>query len=304
MADEEDDLELQDQPAAPVAPPQPVAPPAPTPMPPQAIQPAGPNRPVAGPGYIYMGQNAGPAASRPVGLPSVSAQPWLNQVADYQKDMVGNAMMKEARSDPNLATAQKAVQAATQYQAQRGYDKDLQNGMPADQAMTKWGPMLFGQSGAGMSRMASTVRAMRPPPPQLRSVGGRLWNVNPTGTQATPLTPETKPKEKTWSFDDKADYNNANSEIKRLDAELNKTPSKDPDLRKEQFANQDMLKHQKFINQLKINELKRKYSEDSTDTSSARKPSDNSPKEVTRRTKDGRKAVFDASTKEFIRYAD
>lgn len=52
--------------------------------------------------------------------------------------------------------ASKAVEAAEQLIARNGYQKDIQNGMPSNTALAKWGPMLFkGASGlATIERMS------------------------------------------------------------------------------------------------------------------------------------------------------
>jgi hypothetical protein len=47
--------------------------------------------------------------------------------------------------------AGKAIEAAVRYQGQRGYQLDIQGGMPADRAMAKWGPLLFHSAPGAMS---------------------------------------------------------------------------------------------------------------------------------------------------------
>lgn len=56
--------------------------------------------------------------------------------------------------------AAKAVETAIQYQGQRGFEQDTQNGMPAAQAMAKWGPMIFNRSPSGI---ATALRMGQPP---------------------------------------------------------------------------------------------------------------------------------------------
>jgi hypothetical protein len=55
-----------------------------------------------------------------------------------------------------LNQAIQAIESQRRYQAQRGYQADIKAGMPAAEAMTKWGPLLFaGPKGAGaMPKMA------------------------------------------------------------------------------------------------------------------------------------------------------
>jgi len=55
--------------------------------------------------------------------------------------------------------AVKAIELAMQYQGQRGFVQDTQNGMPSAQAMAKWGPMLFSRSPTGI---ATALRLANP----------------------------------------------------------------------------------------------------------------------------------------------
>lgn len=55
--------------------------------------------------------------------------------------------------------AVKAIEAAMQYQGQRGYQQDTANGMTSAQALTKWGPLLFSRSPTGM---ATALRLSNP----------------------------------------------------------------------------------------------------------------------------------------------
>lgn len=63
------------------------------------------------------------------------------------------AVLSVSPFDP-IEQQHKAVQAAIMFQGRRGYDKDLQSGMPADQALAKWGPMLFADKPQEMVKMA------------------------------------------------------------------------------------------------------------------------------------------------------
>ncbi len=56
--------------------------------------------------------------------------------------------------------AEKAIEMATRFVGQRGYQRDLQSGLSAEQAFAKWAPMLFHSSPAGM---AGALKAATPP---------------------------------------------------------------------------------------------------------------------------------------------
>jgi len=69
----------------------------------------------------------------------------------------------EALNQLPVAQAQSAINAAMQYQAQRGYMRDIENGTSPDQALAKWGPMMF-RSGAGMSSLMKNIAARNEAP--------------------------------------------------------------------------------------------------------------------------------------------
>lgn len=79
----------------------------------------------------------------------------------WQRMQVGRVMNQY----PERQAAQ-AVQAATRFMAQQGYQRDLQSGMPQADALAKWAPSLFFQPGVQVTpgTMASFIRAVRPQP--------------------------------------------------------------------------------------------------------------------------------------------
>lgn len=74
------------------------------------------------------------------------------------------AHMERSLANVPIAQAQAAIAAATQYQAQRGYQKDLENGKDPGEALAKWAPMMFGKTPAAMGGAASLIKATRPEP--------------------------------------------------------------------------------------------------------------------------------------------
>lgn len=210
----------------------------------------------------------------------------------------------------------KAVEAATRYQAQRGYQQDLQSGMNAAQAFAKWGPMLFKQATGVPESIERTV----PPPitPQqmiqnrlnqqkfeaaqaaakakanageLRSVGGVLYRVRP-GQQPEALTeaPAQKPTETVTE-----EY-----EIPAVEG----TPSKPASKGFFGFGAHPEIPAVADQPAKKIKKTRKVGPSDSEDELEPPNPAQTKTKEVIRTTKDGRKAVFDADTKKFIRYAE
>lgn len=96
--------------------------------------------------------------------------------------------------------AMKAVDAAIRYQGQRGYMRDLQNGMNAAQAFAKWGPMLFKQATGipeaidrSVPAPLSAYQKAQLAKPSLHAVSGGLYRVPPTGTPETLVAPPVKP---------------------------------------------------------------------------------------------------------------
>lgn len=60
------------------------------------------------------------------------------------------SVYSQAYSHLPVEQAGQAVTAALKYQGMRGYQQDLQSGMDASRALSKWAPLLFGGSPAGM----------------------------------------------------------------------------------------------------------------------------------------------------------
>lgn len=111
--------------------------PEPMPMPVQS-----PEQP--SPSYLAAMERMKAEQSR---MPSVPQQFNQQQAALPE---INWAALQNARADQ----AAKAIAIAMQYQGMRGYQKDLANGTPAAQALSKWAPaMFYGQgSGSGMAR--------------------------------------------------------------------------------------------------------------------------------------------------------
>lgn len=82
-------------------------------------------------------------------------------MADDQYDYeINPRAVEQLFREQKLDDALKAVAAATQYQGMRGYQQSLKDGMAADKAMAKYGPMIFYKAPAGFG---SAQRALTPP---------------------------------------------------------------------------------------------------------------------------------------------
>lgn len=147
--------------------------------------------------------------------------------------------------------AVKAVDAATRYIGQRGYQKDLASGMNAAQAFAKWGPTLFKQA-TGIPE--SIERSVAPPisPQQLivnrlnqakfdaaqaaakqkadegdlRTVGGVLYRVKP-GQEPTALTKPPVAKPEPLSLSQQEEIKDAYKEQDEARKDMAKAATKD-----------------------------------------------------------------------------
>lgn len=177
--DEEDELGLldeQDETAAP--------PPAPAPRvtlltPPPAAAAAPPM--VAAPG------------SAPVVAPPVAARPY-SPAPGYNPTQVGQdvaitRMLKQMGNAP-IAEAEAAVATALKFQATRGYQKDLQNGVSPAEALTKWAPLMFTAPKAStLGQAANLVRAGRAGADKVMDIGGQGYLYDPGTRTMKALTP-------------------------------------------------------------------------------------------------------------------
>lgn len=74
-------------------------------------------------------------------------------------------MIERSYGNLPIAEAQKAINAAMQYQAMRGYKSDLESGKPAAEALSRWMPLMIAKPGGGnLAGVASMIRATQPKP--------------------------------------------------------------------------------------------------------------------------------------------
>lgn len=140
---------------------------------------APPRAAVAAPGGTAI---APPPAASPFLSPSQAAQQETMRRLQYQV------------RDLPLAEAEQAVSTALKFQAIRGYQKDLQAGVTAPEALARWAPIMFSQPKAGtLGQAASMVRAGTPQEKYM-DIGGVGYQMK--AGKAIPLTtkaPTVKP---------------------------------------------------------------------------------------------------------------
>ena len=172
-----------------VAPPPPVMPP-PQAMPPglqTTVDPSQQGRMYMGPALsapqeaAFMQSAPGTRVAPPRGVvpPAASSSgplpPWMANPAPPSANTMDQ--LSQSWGVP-LAQAQSAVESAERMQAQRGYKEDLDKGVPAAEAMAKWGPILFSGSKTAMPR------PVQPKPFQFHQGG----TFNPNSGQWSPIS--------------------------------------------------------------------------------------------------------------------
>lgn len=186
------------------------------------------------------------------------------------------------------AQAAAAVEAATRDQAIRGYQADAKI-MPPGEALAKWAPILFsGPKGGNLGQAASFIRATRAPTPRPMNVGGRAYLYDEATRSMQPLTPATAGKADPFEMET---YRSTLRDIQATQRDLDANPAAldaDDKRRKLQYL------HSQAAEIAARNRAPAAAPTAATGTGGT----------VVRRTKDGRRAVFDAQTKRFLRYAE
>lgn len=129
-----------------------------------------------------------PIPMTPVARPGAAAvaSPFLSP--DEAQRQLELRRLRYAIQDAPIEQAEAAVNAALKFQAQRGYRRDLQAGVPAAEALMKWGPSMFGSTAGTAGALG---RLARPEPEKYMDIGGVGYQMK--GGRAIPLT-TAKPK--------------------------------------------------------------------------------------------------------------
>lgn len=221
--------------------------------------------PAAQPAPMVMARS--PMAQRTVAAPTPANLALRDQV--------------EMEAMGGTAQAEQNVMSAIRFQGMRGFQRDIQAGVPNAEAFAKWAPTMFIQPKGTPGQAASLINATRP---RIQQAGGVVYGVNPPSQTAPAgsLTrlpgQDTRPVRSAVSPFDTEEFRSLLGELRKAEADRDALPigSRGAD-----DATIKALRQQ-------MQDIRQKYE----------------PKTVTRRTKSGRRAVFDADTKKFIRYAD
>lgn len=144
------------------------------------------------------------------------------------QDAANRAMwrrMKYATADLPIDQAEQAVTTALKFQGLRGYQKDIADGKPANEALARWAPIMFSQPKAGtLSGAASMIRAGQGPQNKIMDIGGvgyRYDDKTGTMTALTPPKAVAAPKDPTLL----ADYNSIRRQMDAVTKELEADPA-------------------------------------------------------------------------------
>ena len=116
--------------------------------------------------------------------------------------------------DAPIEEAEQAVTAALKFQAIRGYQQDLANGVPSHEALSKWAPMMFKTPPAGAFR--------GPTAPKPMDIGGRGYLYDAATQTMKPLT-EGRPVARPRDPFAELQYKGILSQIAQVERELDKT---------------------------------------------------------------------------------
>jgi hypothetical protein len=98
--------------------------------------------------------------------PQDASAPWMKAMQDWESQHRLAGALREAQgagAGLPIAQAHQAIAMASKFVASRGYQQDLASNMPADQALAKWGPMLFADHAAALGPAIKSVTPTTPP---------------------------------------------------------------------------------------------------------------------------------------------
>lgn len=240
-------------------------------------------------GFMYVGKPVTP----PAGWTSPQAQA-------YDRGVAGGLISK-----PSVSAGSDSYMRTPEYQtfaAQQGYRQDIERGVPATEALQKWIPMglLRGLSAGAQTSISRPVTATQPRVMNVSGVGYEIDPVTRTWTQKTTPKPAEPSRLVTQEIGKSLDREN------RLRDDLLTTPDVDQRL----ILVNEIAKEQARRKKLQSQEPSGPSAQEpaapkpAAVTAPTATPTEKPVREVIRRTKDGRAAVFDADTKQFIRYAN
>ncbi len=252
-------------------------------------------------GQDFRAPLAPPVAATPSAAPRVTPPPFV-RAPGYDPAATGMEQYQRGMmmAGVPIANAERAVKAAQLFQAQRGYQRDIAGGMSAVEAGAKWGPSLFGATAGSASALARMATAQQPSRKIVRGPGGQLFEDTGTGA-LTPLTGAPVPNPETAVKKNLANQ----GAIKRLEGVTPENVFTAP------FTPEgDVLRQANFdrLKAMRPPSVPPPAGPPPQSAPTAAAPTVAAapravPQTVIRMTKDGRRAVFDASTKQFLQYA-
>jgi len=233
------------------------------------------------------------------------------------------AQIQASINEQRFKTAQDAYDASVKFQSWRAYQRAREAGVPEAEALRTWGPGIFGKSIAAWPK---AVQAATPvPPPSITNINGiDILSSGARGERATPIPQSARPVSPLDTEGTLLKHPTTGAEI---GVRFATGPRSGQILGKP--ATTELQKAESSVYRTQMNEAAKEITAETL----AKKPNTNtiakavqimntasnallrlSPQaapapssttnEVIRVTKDGKRAVFDANTKAFIRYAD
>lgn len=221
-------------------------------------------------------------------------------IAPNPNDAFWNRLRQRTANLP-LAQTEAAVSAALRFQGMRQYQRDLDKGVSATEAFARAAPLIFSapkQSSLGQA--ANFVRATTPKvaAPRVRDVGGVLYGESRDGSW-TPLTQPKAVAPKVSPFDNE-EYRSVLQEIRNVNQQIDNLG---PGVQSGPDA--DALRDKLQFLQNSLRQIRQRAAQGGPAAAmSTRGAAPPRPSEVVRYTKEGRRAVFDSNSRQFIRYAE
>lgn len=269
-------------------------------------------------------QSPMPAASTAdwstVNPPEVQAQAW--QFEQQRRDAEREREMMSQYEGKNIEDTQKAVAAAMKFQAMRNYQNDVSSGKPPAEALMKWGPLM------GLVRPAAL-----PATDRVYNAGGVLYQRDASGKMVPQTPPKAAPDRMLSILEQERRSATARESAARealaasqattqqvipgktnrlfgllsdIPGRTNQVPVFDSQKIAEAQAEYGAASNRLAAAQEAVKNYLKQSGVAPTNAPPPEIPAADRPQvqEVIRVTKDGKRAVFDANTKRFLRYAD
>lgn len=205
-------------------------------------------------------------------------------------------------ADLPIDQAEAAYHAALRYQGQRQYQQDLQSGMTASEALAKSAPLMFSNPKANVGEAAALLRAIAPKATPIVTPY-QQFEITQRKAEEARRVKEAADKEaregRKLSEVQKAELGADVTELRGMEKQIGSTDEHGFGILHPFGGNKsEMEALRKRAADLR-KQIEQRYG-GGTSTGTMEPPA---VKEVSRTTKDGRTAIFDADTKKFLRYA-